>query len=185
MLNDTVEFEYEALIYTIKPSSQCQNITVSIMKYFVGNHKCTASYNIIKGWRFVARALWRSEARRVVPWLRPSNVYGSCRVSDQGTTLHASDLHNARATILNPFYNMEYKMIQKIRQNKTWIEADIPCINLTANRYIALTSAIVYASNDVTTPFNPVLKSTDRRSNITIFLHVQGLNHVWQCLYER
>ena len=38
----------------------------------------------------VARALWRS-------------AYGSCRVSDQGTTLRASDLHNARATILNPF----------------------------------------------------------------------------------
>ena len=30
-------------------------------------------------------------------------AYGSCRVSDQGTTLRASDLHNARATILNPF----------------------------------------------------------------------------------
>ena len=30
-------------------------------------------------------------------------VYGSCRVSDQGTTLRASDLHNARADILNPF----------------------------------------------------------------------------------
>ena len=26
----------------------------------------------------------------------------------QGTTLSASDLHNARSTILNPFYNMEY-----------------------------------------------------------------------------
>ena len=31
----------------------------------------------------VARALWRSEALRVVPWLRPSLAYGSCRVSDQ------------------------------------------------------------------------------------------------------
>ena len=46
----------------------------------------------------VARALWRSEALRVVPWLRP--VQG---LSDQGTTMRASDLHNARATILNPF----------------------------------------------------------------------------------
>ena len=27
----------------------------------------------------------------------------------QGTTLSTSDLHDARATILNPFYNMEYK----------------------------------------------------------------------------
>ena len=33
----------------------------------------------------------------------PALAYGSCRVSDQGTTLGASDLHNARATILNPF----------------------------------------------------------------------------------
>ena len=47
-----------------------------------------------------ARALWRSEALRVVPWLL---AYGSCRVSNQGTTLRASDLHNARATILNSF----------------------------------------------------------------------------------
>ena len=30
-------------------------------------------------------------------------AYGSCRVSDQDTTLRASDLHNARSTILNPF----------------------------------------------------------------------------------
>ena len=33
----------------------------------------------------------------------PALAYGSCRVSDQGTTLLASDLHNARASILNPF----------------------------------------------------------------------------------
>ena len=31
--------------------------------------------------------------------------------------LSASDLHNAQATILNPFYDMEYKMIKKIKQN--------------------------------------------------------------------
>ena len=52
----------------------------------------------------------------------------------QGTTLSASDLHNARATILNPFYNMEYKIIKKIRQNTAWIEADILGKNLTPNR---------------------------------------------------
>ena len=45
----------------------------------------------------VSRALWSSEALRVVPWPRP------CTRPDQGTTLRASDLHNARATILNPF----------------------------------------------------------------------------------
>ena len=67
---------------------------------------------------------------------------------------HASDLHNARATILNPFYNMECKIIQKMGQNKIWIEADIPCINVTPNRYNALTPAIVYIGNDVTIPFN-------------------------------
>ena len=74
----------------------------------------------------------------------------------QGTTLSASDLHNARATILNPFYNMEYKIIKKIRQNTTWIEADILGINLTPNRYNALAPAIVYVSNDVKIPLNPV-----------------------------
>ena len=38
--------------------------------------------------------------------------------------------------------------------NKTWIEADIPCINVTNDRYNALVPAIVYVRNDVTIPFN-------------------------------
>ena len=45
-------------------------------------------------------------------------------------------------------------MIKKIRQHKAWIEADIPFINLTPNRYNALTPAIVDVSNDVTITFN-------------------------------
>ena len=65
----------------------------------------------------------------------------------QGTTLSASDLHNARATILNPFYNMEYKIIKKIEQNMTGIKADILGINLTLNRYNALAPAIVYVNS--------------------------------------
>ena len=69
-----------------------------------------------------------------------------------GTTLSASDLHNAWSTILNPIYDMEYKIIKKKQLNKTWIEADIPCINLTPNRYNALALAIVYGSNDVIVP---------------------------------
>ena len=47
-------------------------------------------------------------------------------------------------------------MIKKIRQNTTWIEADILGINLTPNQYNALAPAIVYVSNDVTIPFNSV-----------------------------
>ena len=74
----------------------------------------------------------------------------------QGTALSASDLNNARATILNTFYNMEYKIVKKIRQNTMWIEADILGINLTPNRYNELAPAIVYVSNDVTIPFNSV-----------------------------
>ena len=69
---------------------------------------------LLKGLRMVARALWRSEARRVVPW---SETLHSPTARSQGTTLSASDLHNARATILNPFYNMDYEIIKKIRQN--------------------------------------------------------------------
>ena len=73
----------------------------------------------------------------------------------QGATLSASDLHNARATIHNPFYNMEYKIIKK-KENKTWIEVEILDINLTPNLYNALAPAIVYVSNDVNIPFNSV-----------------------------
>ena len=86
----------------------------------------------------------------------PARAVGECRDVAKGTTLNASDLHNARATILNPFYNMEYKIVNKIRQNTTWIEADILGINHTPNRYNALAPAIVYISNDVTIPFNSV-----------------------------
>ena len=35
--------------------------------------------------------------------LIPFSSVGSCRVSNQGTTLHGSDLHRALAAILNPF----------------------------------------------------------------------------------
>ena len=84
------------------------------------------------GLRMVARALWRSEARRVVPW---------------SETLHEP---YAQATVLNPFYNLEYKIIKKTRQTKTWIEVNISCTNLTPNRYNSFAPAIAYLSNDVT-----------------------------------
>ena len=61
----------------------------------------------------------------------PALAYGSCRVSDQGKTLSASDLNNARATILIPFSNMEYRIMKKTGQNKTWIEVYIACITFT------------------------------------------------------
>ena len=52
----------------------------------------------------VVRALWRSEARRVVPWLL-ALAYGSSRVSDQGT--------NMCATILNPFIQHPQPIIKR------------------------------------------------------------------------
>ena len=51
---------------------------------------------------------------------------------------------------------MKYKIIEKIRQDTTWIEADILGIDLTPNRYNALAPSIVYDSHDVTIPFNSV-----------------------------
>ena len=65
-----------------------------------------------------------------------------CQCSSHGTTLSASDIHNVRATIFNPFYDIECKIIKKILHNKTWIEADIPCINITPNQYNALTQPL-------------------------------------------
>ena len=69
----------------------------------------TGGWDLLKGLRMVARALWRSEARRVVTWSETCTSRRRVQGRSQGTTLSASDLHNARATILNPFYNMEYK----------------------------------------------------------------------------
>ena len=81
---------------------------------------------------------------------------GLCLGRRPCTSRRASDLHNARATIRNPFYNMEYKIIKKITQNTAWIEAGILGINLIPNRYNALAAAIVYVSDDVTIPFKSV-----------------------------
>ena len=67
----------------------------------------------------------------------------------QGTTLTASDLHNATETILIPSCNMKCKIIKKIWQNYTRIKADIPCVNVTLNWYNALASDITYVSDDV------------------------------------
>ena len=66
------------------------------------------------------RALWRSEALRLCLGYVPALAYGSCRVSDQGTTLRASDLHNARATILNPF-----KLDRAITALDCWLKCNI------------------------------------------------------------
>ena len=116
----------------------------------------------------------------------------------QGTTLSASDLHNARATILNPFYNMEYKIIKKIRQKTAWIEADIPsqkshsqsvqctrpshCLrqqwrhNPIQLRDVTIATQRTLLRAHVNTT-KIVLKSPDRRSNMSLFLYVQGLIH--------
>ena len=79
-----------------------------------------------------------------------------CIVKIRGTQGCALVGDPARATILNPFYNMEYEIIKKIRQNTAWIEADILGKNPTPNWCNALAPAIVYVSNDVTIPFNAV-----------------------------
>ena len=89
---------------------------------------------------------------------RPCTSRRRVQGRSQGTTLSASDL-----TILNPFYDMEYKIIKKIRQNTAWIEADILGKNLTPNWYNALAPAIVYVSNDVTIPFSAVTSQWQHR----------------------
>ena len=96
------------------------------------------------------------DQRQTALWLgrRLSTRHNRVQGRSQGTTLSASDLHNARANILNSFYNMEYKVIKKIWQNKVWIEAGIPCINISPIRHNAFALVIVYFNNDVIIPFN-------------------------------
>ena len=148
---------------------------------------------LLKLLRMDARALWRSGHAGLCLGRRPCTSRRRVQGRSQGTTLSASDLHNAQATIPNLFYSMECKMIKKIRQNTTWIGADLPSVNLTPNRYNALATAIFYVSNDVTIPTPPrhnsntndvtasarewdriVLKSTDRCSNLSIFFMYKG-----------
>ena len=51
----------------------------------------------------VARALWRSEALRFVPWLRPCTRLRHMQGLRPRHNPASPDLHNAWATILNPF----------------------------------------------------------------------------------
>ena len=77
-----------------------------------------------KGLRMIVRASWRSEVRRV--GRRPCKSRRRMQRRSEGTSLIASDLHNARATILNPFRNIECRMIKEIGRNKTSFGTDIP-----------------------------------------------------------
>ena len=127
---------------------------------------------------------------------RPCTSRRRVQGRSQGTTLSASDIHNARATILNPFYNKEYKIIKKTRQNTAWIEADIlgkkshsqsvqctrpsHCLrqqwrhNPIQLRDVTIATQRTLLRAHVNTT-EIVLKSTDRRSNMFLFLNVQGL----------
>ena len=80
----------------------------------------------------------------------------------QGTTLSASGLHNARATILNPFYNMEYKIIEKIKQNTMWIEADILGINLTPTAMTSQSHSTPWRHNSNTKNVTTSAREWDR-----------------------
>ena len=136
------------------------------------------------------------EARRLVSW---SETLYRVQGRSQGTILSDSDLHNSRANFVNPFYNMEYEILKKIGQNMMWIEAGIPDITLTHSQSLQCTRPShcprqQWRNNpiqlhDVTIATQRtslrarvygaeiVLNSTDRRSNISLFLHVQGSNH--------
>ena len=130
---------------------------------------------------------------------RPCTSHRRVQGCSQGTTLSASDLHNAQATILNPFYNMEYKIIKKIRLNTVWIEADILGINspiptmhspqpLSMSAMTSQSHSTLWCHNSNTNNVSVIacewdrnrLKSMDRCSNLSLFLYVQGLIH--ECL---
>ena len=113
----------------------------------------------------------------------------------QCRTLRAPDLHNARVT--NPFYNMGYKMIMKIRQKRTF--HGIISLPIGAMHSPQPLSTSAMASQSHWTPWrrNCNIKKltvsarewdrtsfeTDGHSNKTLFRHVQG--DVWkQCLCE-
>ena len=54
-------------------------------------------------------------------------------------------------------------MIKTIGQNKTWIEENIPCINVTPNQYSALVPAMVYISSYITISFNSMMSQLQQK----------------------
>ena len=91
----------------------------------------------------------------------PALAYGSCRVSGQGTTLRASDLHNARATILNPFNN------KPIVKPIMW--GLLSRVKWTLNAHFQLKWAFSKSSQEPTTRMIPV--------NVYISLKSKGSWH--------
>ena len=70
-----------------------------MLSYFADNF----IFHGVKGIKMVVRALCRSEVLRIVFGYIPVLAYDACRVFDRGITLRASDRHNARTNIRNPF----------------------------------------------------------------------------------
>ena len=113
--------------------------------------------------------------------------------------LSASDLHNTRTTILNPFYNTGYKMIKKIRQKSAVnrighfmhkshpqsVKCTCPSHSLrhqwrhNASEFHDITIATkitLLPASERKWNRNLSEKCTDRHSNIVLFRHVQWLN---------
>ena len=105
----------------------------------------------------------------------PALAYGSCRVSDQGTTLRASDLHNARATILNPFNNMNYLVLihyeAEIYRRSSEAGGGESCIveNLCMVLYVTCIATPLWRHND-----SSVTKSTQNMN-----ANIDKLGIIW------
>ena len=134
------------------------------------------TWTLLKELRMVARALWRSEACRVVPWSEGRS---------HGTTLSAFDLHNAWVTIPSTFKTKYVNQIQHSRHKshsqsvqctypshcpcQQWDHNPIQLCDIT----IALQRTLLRAHVNGTKMF---LKSMDQRLNIYL-ISLQGLIH--------
>ena len=116
-----------------------------------GGHKQTNEF--VKGIKNGLHTLCRSEAHCLCFGWRPCTSRWRVQGRSLGTTLSASDLHNARATIRNPFCDMNCKKVRK-QLKKGWIQEDIPYVDFTPNCCNEIAPAIVYLNNDVTMPVN-------------------------------
>ena len=107
---------------------------------------CVLVATLLKGLRMVVRALWRSEARRVVPW--SETLHGHSRYQSHSQSTQSTHLSHC------------------LRQQ--WRHNPIQHRDVT----IATQGTLLWAHVNGT-EIN--VKSTDRRSNIYLFLYVQGL----------
>ena len=109
--NRVVFVRWSRLLKTISaPFTRSRSYFCIRLWHLVVARECDVIADVDSGWGDnimpTRRKIYALNLRfdsRLICLIFPALAYGICSVSDQGTTMCASDLHISRASILNPF----------------------------------------------------------------------------------